>query len=277
MGRSLHLLFFGLFGWIMKQFKWPRPPLILGVVLGDIIERYMFISVERYGIEWFKRPVVAILFLMAFVGLVRPFLQDVRAQGGVKMMLTNFQAPTFRWTQIFTVFFFCLMAVMVYQATKWNLDAKIVPMIVGCLGLAMVGLSLLNDMCRVPKAPKVQSMAEGALQEIEDNSDEKIHMDLSSDTDHLSKTVIAQRGLLFFSYMLGFMASFAMFGMLPTVFVFVIFFMRFEAKERWTLTIPYAVCMVIFIYVGFDQFMAIPWPQSVIGQWIPALKVIPTV
>lgn len=30
-----------------------------------------------------------------------------------------------------------------------------------------------------------------------------------------------------------------------------------EAKERWSLTIP--------------------WPQSVIGQWIPALKVIPTV
>ena len=24
----------------MKQFKWPRPPLILGVVLGDTIERY---------------------------------------------------------------------------------------------------------------------------------------------------------------------------------------------------------------------------------------------
>jgi hypothetical protein len=141
----------------------------------------------------------------------------------------------------------------------------------------MVGFSLLNDMCRVPKAPRVHSMTEDALQEIEDNSDEKIHMDLASDTEHLPKKVIAQRGLLFFGYMLGFMASFATFGMLPTVFVFVIFFMRFEAKERWTLVIPYAVFMVIFIYAGFDQFMAIPWPQSLIGEWIPALKVIPTV
>ena len=33
----------------MKQFKWPRPPLVLGFVLGEIIERYMFISIERYG------------------------------------------------------------------------------------------------------------------------------------------------------------------------------------------------------------------------------------
>ena len=72
-GDLFTLLFFGLVGWIMKQCKWPRPPLILGVVLGDTIERYMFISVERYGMSWLLRPVVAVLFLMAIVGLVRPF------------------------------------------------------------------------------------------------------------------------------------------------------------------------------------------------------------
>ena len=73
-GDLITLLFFGLVGWIMKQFKWPRPPLILGVVLGDTIERYMFISVERYGITWIARPIVAILFTMAIIGLVRPLL-----------------------------------------------------------------------------------------------------------------------------------------------------------------------------------------------------------
>src|SRR3954447_26706343 len=51
-GDLYTLFLFGLLGWIMKQFKWPRPPLILGVVLGDTIERYLFISVERYGITW---------------------------------------------------------------------------------------------------------------------------------------------------------------------------------------------------------------------------------
>src|SRR5712672_241263 len=84
-GDLYSLLVFGLLGWIMKQFKWPRPPLILGVVLGDTIERYLFISVERYGIEWiYKRPVVAVLLTMAVIGLVRPFIQDVRIHGGLK-------------------------------------------------------------------------------------------------------------------------------------------------------------------------------------------------
>src|SRR5262249_30206961 len=37
-GGDLYLrLAFGVIGWTMKQLKWPRPPLILGAVLGDLI------------------------------------------------------------------------------------------------------------------------------------------------------------------------------------------------------------------------------------------------
>ena len=66
-------------------------PFILGVVLGDTIERYMFISIERYGLSWMLRPVVAVLCILSVVGLVRPFLQDIRHQGGVRRMLMSFQ------------------------------------------------------------------------------------------------------------------------------------------------------------------------------------------
>ena len=44
--------------------------------------------------SWLLRPVVAILFAMAIFGLVRPFLQDVRSHGGLRKMLSGFQAPT---------------------------------------------------------------------------------------------------------------------------------------------------------------------------------------
>ena len=50
-GDLYSLLFFGMLGWAMKHFKWPRPPLVLGFILGDILERYMFISIERYGVS----------------------------------------------------------------------------------------------------------------------------------------------------------------------------------------------------------------------------------
>src|SRR5258706_6684065 len=55
-GDLYSLLFFGILAWGMKHFKWPRPPLVLGFILGSILERYLFISIERYGIGWMTRP-----------------------------------------------------------------------------------------------------------------------------------------------------------------------------------------------------------------------------
>src|SRR5215218_5939027 len=135
-GDLYSLLAFGLLGWIMKQFKWPRPPLILGVVLGDTIERYLFISVERYGISWFARPVVAILFLtMAIIGLVRPFIQDVRLHGGPRKMFTNFQAPRFHVSQLFTIFVIVVLGSALLMSLSWDYSAKIVPLVVGTVAL----------------------------------------------------------------------------------------------------------------------------------------------
>jgi TctA family transporter len=272
-GDLITLLFFGVVGWIMKQAKWPRPPLILGVVLGDTIERYMFISIERYGMSWLLRPVVAVLFLMAIVGLVRPLLSDIRSQGGLRKMLTSFQAPTFHPSQLFTVFMIVVIGTAVAVSSRWDFSAKIVPLVVGIAALTAAALSLFNDMCRKPAAPATEGLAGHVQHEVE----QKIHMDLTSDTGHLPVREIIVRAAWFFGYLLGFMAVMAVIGLIPTVAVFVVFFMRWEARERWTLVIPYATALVVFIWFTFDYVMAVPWPPTLLGQWFPYLKAIPSV
>jgi TctA family transporter len=272
-GDLFTLLFFGLVGWIMKQLKWPRPPLILGVVLGDIIERYLFISIERYGLSWMLRPIVMLLFALAILGLIRPFLQDIRSQGGVMRMLTSFQRPTFHPSQLFTMFMIALIGGAVIAALRWDFSAKIVPLVVGTVALSAAALSLFNEMCRKPAAPAAEGLAQHAQHEVA----EKIHMDLVSDTGHLPVREIAARAALFFGYLIGFMAVMAVIGLIPTAGLFVVFFMRYEAKERWTLVLPYAAVLVLFIFLAFDYFMAVPWPPALIGQWFPALKAIPSV
>jgi hypothetical protein len=272
-GDLFTLLFFGLVGWMMKQLKWPRPPLILGVVLGDIIERYLFISIERYGLSWMLRPIVVLLFALAILGLMRPFLQDIRSQGGVIRMLTSFQRPTFHPSQLFTMFMIALIGGAVIAALRWDFSAKIVPLVVGTVALSAAALSLFNEMCRKPAAAAAEGLAQHAQHEVA----EKIHMDLVSDTGHLPVREIATRAALFFGYLIGFMAVMAVIGLIPTAGLFVVFFMRYEAKERWTLVIPYAAVLVLFICLTFDYFMAVPWPPTLIGQWFPALKAIPSV
>jgi TctA family transporter len=285
-GDLYSLLIFGLLGWTMKQFKWPRPPLILGVVLGDTIERYLFISVERYGISWFARPVVAILFIIAIIGLVRPFLADIRIHGGLRRMLTSFQAPRFHATQLFTMFVITVLGAACYMALSWDFSAKIVPLVIGTVALTASGLSLFNDMCRKPEAG-MESLVDQTIHEVERQiaagggpgggaaaAEQKIHMDLTSETAHLPLDIIIKRAARFFGYLLVFMGIMAVIGLIPTVALFVVFFMRYENSERWPLVITYATVLVIAITFVFEHVMHIPWPPTLLAQWFPALKSI---
>jgi putative tricarboxylic transport membrane protein len=69
---------FGLLGYFMVLYGWPRPPLVLGFVLGKLIETYLFISVARYGVGWLLHPLVILLILLALLVIAYPFLQERR-------------------------------------------------------------------------------------------------------------------------------------------------------------------------------------------------------
>ena len=73
-GDLVVLVVFGLLGWTMKQYGWARAPLILGFVLGKLIEKYLFISVGRYQFEWLERPGVIAIFVLTALVLARPIV-----------------------------------------------------------------------------------------------------------------------------------------------------------------------------------------------------------
>ncbi len=69
-GDLVALLLIGTLGWVMKHLAWPRPAALIGFVLAGNLETYLFISVQRYGLSWFARPGVLVLFLIILVSLV---------------------------------------------------------------------------------------------------------------------------------------------------------------------------------------------------------------
>lgn len=70
-------------GFFMKRYKWPRAPLLLGVVLGPTMEKYLWLSSARYGVEWLLRPGVILLAAMIFCTVVLlPLYQERRARKG---------------------------------------------------------------------------------------------------------------------------------------------------------------------------------------------------
>jgi len=74
-GDLIVVLVSGGLGYLMVRFGWPRPPFIIGFILGDLVENYLYISVTRYGIDWLYRPKVIIIFLIAVGVALYPFLQ----------------------------------------------------------------------------------------------------------------------------------------------------------------------------------------------------------
>jgi len=69
LGDWVVLLSFGALGYLMKRWGWPRPPIALGIVLGPIMERYLDISVSRYGWSWLSRPIVVGLIVLTVATL----------------------------------------------------------------------------------------------------------------------------------------------------------------------------------------------------------------
>jgi hypothetical protein len=267
-GDIASLMFFGMLGWAMKHFKWPRPPLVLGFILGATIERYMFISIQRYGISWMLRPFVVVMFIMAGLSLLRPLLADVRSHGGLKKMVSQWGHPMFSFENLFAGALLCLFIAMLAASLDWSFAARIIPTIVGIGAILFCSLSLINDVFGLHERDGGGVLAEKS---------KKIHMDIASKTAHLPTKVILTRGFLFFGWMAGFAACMALIGLIPTVPIFITAFMRVEGREPWKIVIPMATSVVALIYVVFDQLLAIPWPPTLAGMLFPILHAIPSV
>jgi putative tricarboxylic transport membrane protein len=68
------LMIFSSLGFFMRRYGWPRAPLILGVVLGEKMELYLWLSYTRYGFEWLARPMVMVLILLLIASIAYPII-----------------------------------------------------------------------------------------------------------------------------------------------------------------------------------------------------------
>ncbi len=72
-------LIFGVIGWMLKKYRYPAAPVVLGVVLGKLMEKnFSRIPVVGKG-SWaglYNRPLTIILFVISIAAIVWPMIQD---------------------------------------------------------------------------------------------------------------------------------------------------------------------------------------------------------
>jgi TctA family transporter len=81
MADILAVLALSLLGYVMKLTGWPRAPVVLGFVLGQKVELYLWLSVARYDMDWIWRPGVLAIGLLVLTTLIWPVWTRWRRRG----------------------------------------------------------------------------------------------------------------------------------------------------------------------------------------------------
>ena len=70
---------FGVIGWILNRYRYPVSPIVLGLVLGTMIETNLRMTLMMGGASlFFTRPISAVLLLISILLIVWPFVADMR-------------------------------------------------------------------------------------------------------------------------------------------------------------------------------------------------------
>jgi putative tricarboxylic transport membrane protein len=257
-GDLYALVFFGIVGWIMKRLGWPRPPMVLGIVVGGIFERYLFISTQLYGWGWLLRPAVLAILACVVWALYRPLSQiavtlveQFRAVGG--------RRPRFGTAPAFTLAVIALIIAAILSSWDWPHDAKLVPLTACGMALVAAVLNLVNEL--FGPEDKVALPGQARLK-----AGARVP-DLGVADD-----VVRRRATIFFIWMAAFIALVSLIGFVPAIALFVFAYMRFGFGEPWTTALGFSVATTLVCYVVFHWALAVAWPPSLLGDLFPALR-----
>jgi hypothetical protein len=240
--------------------------MILGFVLGGLIENYMFISVQRYGWEWLYQPVVLVIFLATIYGIVRPLMRGLSRMEPPKRR-AGFRPNPITPEIAFTMFVFGVFGAAFLYAGNWEFLAQIVPRVITGAGLAFTGVLLaLQLFYAVPT-----SSAESAVKGDEGAKKPQI-FDITEDFEGLTPRQVRSRAMVFGAWCLGILGSIAVIGLLTTAIVFLLVYIRYQAKESWRTTLLVTVPTGLVYWALFDLLIDVHWPYSLLGDLFPYLR-----
>jgi TctA family transporter len=265
LGDMIVVLLFGALGLFMVKFDWPRPPLLLGLVLGSIAETNLFIATRIYGASWITHPGVLIIALLILLGLLYPAWENWRKSRRNTEAMSPIQAEPVRVMEavparsriaraLFALFFVAIFAFIVYQAKfgfgSWEPRAALFPLAIGvpCLILAIltVGLELFRSTRLV--ATENVLPAEGAHEIAPDEA--------------------RNRTIIIASWIVGFFLIIWFLGFPIASALATFLYLKLSSGERWSTSIALASLAWGFFYGMFDYALKLPFPEGLLLDWL---------
>ena len=124
----LTLAIFSVIGVFMKRYGWPRPPLLVAVVLGPQLQNYLWLTVERYDSgEWLARPGVIVIGLVVLATIASPIIKKIRRQASDMHFDTRSEGPPPKpiGDVVLVLVYIAIALTAVLSAHQWPLKASL--------------------------------------------------------------------------------------------------------------------------------------------------------
>ena len=235
------------------RWDWPRAPLLLALVLGDIAERYLFLSYSLYEWNWLTRPLVLAFATVTIAGLAWPFLRQRRHQHAT--------APRIGADLPITMGFLLVAASVLYQAWPWPFRTAVFPLATGCV-LGLCALAKLGADARsraghpITPAPAAATPLPVGDRQGDDSE--------SADPPDVFATASGREWLTAIAWMAAFFLLLWLVGALVAVPLFAVAYLIAAARSTYVLAGVYAFASWLFIYALFDRALRIPLPAGVL-------------
>ncbi len=251
------VLFFGALGWILEKLDWPRPPVLLGLVLGPLAENRLFLSSDNYGVAWLWRPGVLIIFALILAGILYPIIKEQRqrrepqsgaAQDGAtvrearKIHLKLSRAVLFSFSTV------VLIALALWQSRNFGFRAGLFPWVIGFPVLALAIVQLGLDLLGHERHRAYENIVEVAGPEI-------------------APGLVYRRTLTIIGWTTGFFVAIWLLGFSLAVPTTMIVYLK-VAKEKWPITLTMALIAWLFFYGLFDYALHVPFPEAQLFLWL---------
>lgn len=253
LGDWVTCFIFGVIGFLMKRASWPRPPLVLALVLGTIMENAYLLTGRVYdGVEWLQRPIViaiavVILMSIAFVGWgLYKEKRDNNADGDEESTRTEAN-PVFSLP--LSIFFFALFVVAYVYAQDWPSSVKQFPIVLGACGALFSGVAVFND---GRQFASIFSQDGG----------------IKTAAASASRDALLPKAVLFFATVLGMILLMLVIGQKLALPIFIAFYLAVWGRYGWKTCLIYGGCAWVFMIAFYDRVMHLFWYPSILSDFL---------
>ena len=242
----LTFLVFSVLGYLMKVLDWPRPPLLVAVVLGGQLETYLWLSNARYGWDWLAGPGVIAILILIILTLLMPFIRKRRQKKNVSTS-TDGDIVLSKNDRLWDVgFLFVISSILVaaaYISTDWVLRGALVIYFLAGVGVPLGVLQVFLHWRWIS------------------SSDTKT--DVPGVTKGSKEGVV--RSLQAFSWLFALAAGVWAIGFHIAAGAFVILFIR-HYGGRWIEALIIFALSEIFVIAVFDILLNVFWPTPALFE-----------